>query len=109
MSKHIMKIQEKIGGMLMVIFTEEEIREKIQINQDVILNIEKSFIDLATKEVEMPPIMRVDIESHNGEMDAKTAYIPGYDGFALKISTGFFDNDRLGLPSTGGLMILMNA
>jgi ornithine cyclodeaminase len=29
----------------------------------------------------------------------KTAYIPGVDGFAIKISPGFFDNPKLGLPS----------
>jgi len=29
--------------------------------------------------------------------------------FALKVSTGFFNNYELGLPSTGGLMMLINA
>jgi ornithine cyclodeaminase len=39
----------------------------------------------------------------------KTAYVPGLDGFALKISPGFFDNPKLGLPSLNGLMILFSA
>jgi len=36
---------------------------------------------------------------HRGEVDVKTAYVPGLDGFAIKISPGFFDNPRrLGVP-----------
>lgn len=93
----------------MRIFTEAAIRDQVNINESVLLEIERAFTDLVEKDVQMPPIMRVDIEEHNGEMDAKTAYIPGLDMFALKVSTGFFDNDKLGLPSTGGLMFLMNA
>ena len=35
----------------------------------------------------------------------KTAYVPGIDGFAIKVSPGFFDNPKLGLPSLNGLMM----
>ena len=37
----------------------------------------------------------------------KTAYVPGIDSFAIKISPGFFDNPKLGLPSVNGLMVLL--
>ena len=39
----------------------------------------------------------------------KTAYVPGFDGFAIKISPGFFDNPKLGLPSVNGLMVYLSA
>ena len=39
----------------------------------------------------------------------KTAYVPGLDGFAIKISPGFFDNPKLGLPSVNGLMVYLSA
>ncbi|RUY03632.1 cyclodeaminase, partial [Mesorhizobium sp. M2A.F.Ca.ET.040.01.1.1] len=39
----------------------------------------------------------------------KAAYVPGIDGFAVKISSGFFDNPKLGLPSGGGMMVLLSA
>lgn len=93
----------------MVIFTEEEIRRCVQINREVIEEVEEAFTDLQVKDVQMPPIMRVDIPENNGEVDIKTAYIPGYEMFALKISSGFFNNYKIGLPSTGGLMVLINA
>lgn len=95
--------------MSMLIFTEEEIRKHVQINEEVIQEVEGAFTDLKEKEVQMPPIMRVDIPESNGEVDIKTAYIPGHDMFALKVSTGFFNNYKINLPSLGGLMILINA
>lgn len=57
----------------------------------------------------MPPVLSMAIPEANGEVDVKTAYIPGFDGFAIKVSPGFFDNPRLGLPSLNGLMILFSA
>lgn len=93
----------------MLVFTEEEIRKCVEINDEVIKEIENAFTDLELKSVQMPPIMRVDIPENNGEVDIKSAYIPGHEMFAIKVSSGFFDNYKIGLPSTGGLMMLMNA
>lgn len=93
----------------MKIFTEEEIRANVKIDQMVVKEVESAFTDLYTKDVQMPPIMRVDIPEKKAEIDVKTAYIPGYDSFALKVSSGFFNNYKFGLPSTGGLMFLISA
>ena len=71
--------------------------------------VEHAFRALATLPVAMPPILRLDIPEHRGEVDVKTAYIPGVDGFAIKISPGFFDNPKLGLPSLNGMMVLLSA
>ena len=57
----------------------------------------------------MPPILSMALPAVNGEVDVKTAWIPGFDGFAIKVSPGFFDNPKLGLPSLNGLMILFSA
>jgi len=71
--------------------------------------IEQAFRILAVEDVIMPPILRLDIHAHNGEVDVKTAYLPGLDNFAIKISPGFFDNPKLGLPSLNGLVALHSA
>ncbi|WP_026581417.1 cyclodeaminase [Bacillus sp. J33] len=93
----------------MLIFTEQEIKEYVQLNPKAITIIEEGFSKLANNEVEMPPIMRVDVHDQNGEVDVKTAYIKGKDMFAIKVSSGFFNNYKLGLPSGNGLMMLINA
>ncbi|MCB1358643.1 MAG: cyclodeaminase, partial [Maritimibacter sp.] len=71
--------------------------------------IERAFAALAAGDVVMPPILSMDLPQVNGEVDVKTAWIPGFDGFAIKVSPGFFDNPTLGLPSLNGLMILFSA
>lgn len=57
----------------------------------------------------MPPIMRIDVPDHNGELDIKSAYIKGEDSFAVKLSSGFFNNPAIGLPSANGMMILISS
>ena len=90
------------------ILTEAELRSQVRVDADAVVCVEQAFQALATKAVVMPPIMRLDIVEHNGEIDVKTAYIPGLDCLAIKISPGFFDNPSLGLPSTNGLMVLFS-
>ncbi len=90
------------------ILTEAELRSQVQLDLDAIECVENAFHALATKSVVMPPIMRLDIIENNGEIDVKTAYIPGVDSLAIKISPGFFDNPSLGLPSVNGLMVLFS-
>ncbi|MDY8108826.1 ectoine utilization protein EutC [Fulvimarina sp. 2208YS6-2-32] len=91
------------------IVTESQLRELVTLDQGVIAAISDGFAALATKKVGMPPILRLDIPEHRGEVDVKTAYVPGLPSFALKVSPGFFGNPALGLPSVNGLMMLMSA
>ena len=90
------------------ILTEAELRGQIQLDLAAVDCVEQAFHALATRAVLMPPIMRLDILENNGEIDVKTAYIPGVDSLAIKISPGFFDNPSLGLPSVNGLMVLFS-
>ena len=39
----------------------------------------------------------------------KTAYVAGWDSFAVKVSTGFFKNPDLGIPSGNGFVSLLNS
>jgi ectoine utilization protein EutC len=92
----------------MKILTEAELRRIVPLDLEAVACVEDAFHALATKAVAMPPILRLDIPEHRGEVDVKTAYVPGLDGFAIKISPGFFDNPKIGLPSTNGLMVLFS-
>lgn len=91
------------------ILTEAELRGLIQLDIEAVDCIEQAFAALATADVVMPPILSMAIAPFNGEVDVKTAFVPGIDSFAIKISPGFFDNPKLGLPSTSGLMVLFAA
>ena len=91
------------------ILKESELRAAISLDQEAVECIEDAFQLLATKDVVMPPILSFQVPDHNGEVDVKTAYVPGIDSFAIKMSPGFFDNPKLGLPSLNGLMVLFSA
>ena len=91
------------------ILNESDLRECVALDESAVSCIEDCFQTLATEPVIMPPIMRLDIRENNGEVDVKTAYLPGVDSFAIKISPGFFDNPKIGLPSTSGMMNLFSA
>ena len=91
------------------IIAESELRCVVQLDHEAIDCIERAFATLSGGKVVMPPILSMPINDHNGEVDVKTAYVPGLESFAIKISPGFFDNPSLGLPSTSGLMVLFSS
>ncbi|MGG3573607.1 cyclodeaminase [Bacillus gobiensis] len=93
----------------MYLFEENDIRKHVKLDQTAIQLIEGGFTQLAAGNVTLPPIMRIDVPEHNGEVDVKSAYIKGLDSFALKISSGFFNNPSLGLPSLSGMMMLFQS
>lgn len=91
------------------IVTEAELRRILSLDLALVDVIEAAFAALASGGVVMPPILSMDLPAVHGEVDVKTAWIPGFDGFAIKVSPGFFNNPVLGLPSLNGLMILFSA
>lgn len=88
---------------------EAQLRELVPLDRAAIDQVEAAFLALATEAVAMPPILRLDLPEQNGEVDVKTAYLPRFDSFAIKVSPGFFSNPALGLPSLNGLMLVLSA
>ncbi|MFI8481924.1 cyclodeaminase [Pseudomonas sp. NPDC078700] len=93
----------------MHIYNREQIAQLVKLDCAALEAVESGFAALGRGEVEMPPILSMNIAENNGEVDVKTAHIRGWPRFAIKISPGFFDNPALGLPSLNGLMLLFSA
>lgn len=91
------------------LLSEADLRACVAIDRESLDAVEQAFRLLATAPVAMPPILRLDVPEHNGEVDVKTAYLPGLRRFAIKVSPGFFDNPKLGLPSLNGMMMLLSS
>ena len=91
------------------ILQEAELRACVALDPAAIDVVESAFATLARGGVEMPPILSMHMPEVNGELDVKTAYVPGLPGFAVKLSPGFFDNPAKGLPSTSGLMVVLSS
>ncbi|SDL88186.1 cyclodeaminase [Sediminibacillus halophilus] len=93
----------------MIVCTEAQIRAHIQQNFQIVKAMETGFSRHSAGEVTMPSIMRIDFPEQHGEIDIKSAYVHGLNQFAVKMSTGFFKNQRLGLPSGNGMMLVFSA
>lgn len=91
------------------VLTETDLRTAVAMGADELAAIEAVYPLISSGAGSMPPIMRIDVPENNGEIDIKSAYLPGYSGIAVKVSAGFFDNPKKGLPSLGGLMIVFDS
>ena len=69
-----------------IILNQKQIKKCVSISLESLNIIEKAFAELSKGNAIMPPIMRLDIDENNGEVDVKTAYIKGLDTFAIKIN-----------------------
>ncbi|PPR48714.1 MAG: Delta(1)-pyrroline-2-carboxylate reductase [Alphaproteobacteria bacterium MarineAlpha5_Bin5] len=92
-----------------IILQSDDIKKCVQLNKELIPIIEDAFKSLAKGNTIMPPILRLDVHKYNGETDVKAAYIEGLDSYAIKVASGFFDNPKLGIPSSNGMMILLDS
>jgi ornithine cyclodeaminase len=95
--------------MEICVLTEQDLRQCVQMDEAAIQVISEGFSQLAGGNVSVPPILRIDIDEHQGEVDVKTAYISGKDSFAIKIASGFQENHLKGLPTGSGMIVLINA
>lgn len=91
------------------ILNEKEIRQIVSLGPTVFEAIQTGFSELARNNALVPPIMMIPVPEKMGEVDIKSAYIKGYDQLAIKVASGFFENDRLGLPSQSGQMLVVSA
>ena len=90
------------------ILNETEIRQCVSLDLEAVKAVEEAFVALSEGRA-TTPLMSIPVPQHNGEMHVKSAVIQGFDSFAVKVASGFFDNPKLGLPSSSGMMLLFNA
>jgi ornithine cyclodeaminase len=70
--------------------------------------IEKGFQDYSRGDAVIPPVGEMLFEDPPGEMHIKYGYIKNQDFAVIKIAGGFYENIKMGLPSTDGLMLLFS-
>lgn len=71
---------------------------------DLIPAIEKSFVAYSQKKAVVPPVGELLLE--NGEVHIKYGFIRKDQFYVVKIASGFYQNAKLGLSSSNGLMLL---
>jgi ectoine utilization protein EutC len=91
------------------IYKEKEIKNLVPLSLEALDAIAEGFIKLSAGEATIPPIMQIIIPENDGEVDVKSACIKGLSHFAIKVAGGFYNSPRLGLPSSVGMMLLINS
>ncbi|MCC5883182.1 MAG: cyclodeaminase [Halomonas sp.] len=93
----------------MKLYQRDEIQAVVGIDDEALRQVEAGFIALGRGEAVQPAILSMVMEEFNSEVDVKTAHIKGWERYAIKVSSGAFDNPKHGLPSLNGLMMLFSA
>ncbi|WP_163558717.1 cyclodeaminase [Halomonas sp. NO4] len=93
----------------MQLYQRDAIAEVVTLDADALAAVEAGFAALGRDEAVQPPILSMAMAEFGSEVDVKTAHIQGAKRFAIKVSTGAFDNPQRGLPSLNGLMMVFSA
>ncbi len=90
-----------------IVINREEILSIVK-NIDVVAEIEKGFIEYSNNNCVVPPIGELLFEKNNGETHIKYGYIKNQPYYVIKISSGFYNNPQINLPSSQGLMLVLS-
>jgi ectoine utilization protein EutC len=71
--------------------------------------VRAGFVALGEGRAVSPPNFELDLPESHGEVHVKGGYLKGGDYVAIKLASGFYDNPALGLPTAGGLTVILSA
>ncbi|WP_262695878.1 Rossmann-fold NAD(P)-binding domain-containing protein [Kordiimonas aquimaris] len=71
--------------------------------------VANAFVAFSKGRVTIPPVGYLPFTEPSGDMHIKYGHIKGDPVFVVKLATGFYDNPKLGLPSSNGLMLVLSA
>lgn len=82
--------------------------KKILSSIDIPSAIEAGFLAYSQGKAVIPPVAEMLFEKPPGDVHIKYGYLKDDDFYVIKIASGFYDNIKLGLPSSDGLNLLFN-
>jgi ornithine cyclodeaminase len=85
----------------------EQIKQVVD-KLDVAKYIEDGFVAYSQGRVVVPPVGEMIFEKPPGDVHIKYGYIKDDDYFAIKIASGFYENYKIDLPTSDGLILLFS-
>ncbi len=89
----------------MKIITLEQIKAALP-SVDLMGEIEAGFVAYSKGKAVVPPVGELVLTNPPGEVHIKYGYLSDDDYYVIKIASGFYENPKLNLPSSNGLMLL---
>jgi ornithine cyclodeaminase len=74
----------------------------------IVKEIADGFVAYSQGKVVVPPVGELIFDEPRGDTHIKYGYIRGDDYYVVKIASGFYDNPKIGLPASSGLMLLFS-
>ncbi len=75
---------------------------------DLISDIEAGFVAYSNDKAVIPPVGELVMTDPPGDVHIKYGYLKPDDYYVIKIASGFYENAKLDLPSSSGMMLLFN-
>lgn len=91
----------------MKILTLDQIKSVLP-SVDLMREIESGFIAYSQGRAVVPPVGELVMQDPPGDMHIKYGYLTGDDYYVIKIASGFYENPKLDLPSSNGLMLVFS-
>ena len=85
----------------------KEIKSLLQ-KVDVVSAMAEGFVQYSNGNTVVPPVGELLFENPPGDVHIKYGYIKNDEFYVIKIASGFYENKKLGLPSSQGMMLLFN-
>jgi ornithine cyclodeaminase/alanine dehydrogenase len=70
--------------------------------------VREAYVAFAKGSVQLAPVAHLDVSKHNGEVDIKSGYVEDFGLIGTKIASGFYNNQKLGLPPGVAVIVLMD-
>jgi len=91
----------------MQILTLDQIKSALP-SVDLMGEIESGFIAYSRGRAVVPPVGELVMQDPPGGVHIKYGYLMGDEYYVIKIASGFYENAKLNLPSSNGLMLVFS-
>jgi ornithine cyclodeaminase len=85
----------------------DEIKSQINI-PELIQAIEDGFVLYSEDKVVVPPVGFLNFKDPPGDVHIKYGYVKGDEVYVLKIASGFYENEKLGVPFADGVILVFS-
>jgi alanine dehydrogenase len=90
-----------------IILTQSEVQACLSMS-DAIDAVRVAYSAFAKGRVQMPSVQHLDVHQYNGEVDIKSGFVEDFGLIGTKIASGFYDNQKKGLPPGIAVIVLLD-
>jgi alanine dehydrogenase len=90
-----------------IILTQSEVQSCLSMSE-AIDAVRVAYSAFANGRVQMPSVQHLDVHQHNGEVDIKSGFVEDFGLMGTKIASGFYDNQKKGLPPGIAVIVLLD-